>query len=557
MNSINGDFWKCQKKGFTSFDGSLNIAVEAVDRPCLDGLGDKTALIWLNHKGNERRFTFGELSELSGRFSAGLSRIGVKKGDRVFIYMERIPENYIAVLGVIKCGAIACPLFSGFGGSALFERINDSAGSFVITSAGLCGDIYGISSQLGSLKGIVVFNDAHGAVEPCSGVEVFDFNDIVSSSDAVFVENTSANDYALIHYTSGTTGKPKGAVHRHLAVIGHYYSTRETFKFEADSIYWCTADPGWITGTSHGIFGPWSLGVTQVVYAGGFDAGKWYETIDRLSVDIWYTSPTAIRQLMRESDTVKKYALKSLKRIYSVGEPLNPEAIEWSKNNLGIPVHDTWFQTETGAIMITNRPGIEIRPGSMGKPLEGITVKIVDDDGRELPPCEEGNLALIPDFPSLFVAYWKKDEIFSSRFRHGLYYTGDRARAAADGYFWFVSRNDDVMKVSGHLLGPFEVESALLEMKEVAESAVVGVPDDSTGEAPIAFVVLKKGFLPDRKLEMKMRTHVRMRIAPYAIPHKFRFVEKLPKTRSGKIVRRMLKNIEMGIETGDLSTLEE
>ncbi len=558
MKNINLDFWIKKNNNFTAQDGFMNLAVEAVDRACLNGCPDKTALIWINHKNEEKKFTFRELETLSGIFSAGLKNIGVKKGDRVYIYMEKIPENYIAILGIIKCGAIACPLFSGFGKKALLERIKDSEGSYIITTGKICNDIIDIALQIESLKGIIIYGSHLKNVKiDLNKIKIIEYSDLLSSANGIFIEKTQATDYALMHYTSGTTGKPKGAVHHHAAILSHRYSSTETFKFEDNDIYWCTADPGWITGTSYGIFGPWSLGVTQLVYEGGFDPEKWYEIIDKYGVNILYTSPTAIRQLMRETEIIKKYSLKSLKKIYSVGEPLNPEAIQWAEANIGLPIYDTWFQTETGAIMITNRPGIAIKPGSMGKPLDGVKALIVDDDGRELKCGETGNLVLVSDFPSLFTSYWQKKDVYDSRFKNRFYFTGDRARVDDEGYFWFVSRNDDVMNVSGHLLGPFEVESALLELPEIVESAVIGIPDVSLGEIPIVFIVLNKEFTSDKKLEMKIKAHIRFKIAAYAVPHKINFIDKLPKTRSGKIMRRMLKNLELGLPIGDTSTLEE
>jgi len=558
---LNEDFWLPIEKKFGFGNGRYNLAFETIDRPCLDGFGDKTALLWVNYKGEEKKFKYSELSSLSNDFSAGLVGAGLKKGERAFIYMEKVPEVYIGILGVIKAGAIACPLFSGFGKNALAERMIDGEAAFVITTDFLRDEVVEISKNIGSLRTIVVHSDRsdrHTIKDDANcKAEVICFNDIYTKNPSFKPCEMQPDECAVIHYTSGTTGKPKGAVHRHMAIMGHYYSTRETFALESDDVYWCTADPGWITGTSHGIFGPWSNGATMVVYEGGFDASKWYETIERFGVSVLYTSPTAIRQLMKEPAAVKKYDLGSLKRIYSVGEPLNPEAIEWSLRNIGLTIYDTWFQTETGAIMITNRPGLDVRKGSMGTPLPGITAMVLDEKGNPAGPGAIGDLVLKPDFPSLFTAYWKKEEIYAARFRNGFYLTGDRACRDEKGYFRFVSRNDDVMKVSGHLLGPFEVESALLELDEIVESAVIGLPDEATGEAPMAFVVFKSGIALDRKLEMKIRAYVRTKVASYAVPKKIKAVEKLPKTRSGKIMRRMLKNLELGLETGDTSTLEE
>jgi acetyl-CoA synthetase len=372
------------------------------------------------------------------------------------------------------------------------------------------------------------------------------------------IVKTSKDDYAIMHYTSGTTGKPKGVVHVHHAIVGHYATAKYVLDLQDDDIYWCTADPGWVTGTSYGIFGPWSNGISIVVDEGGFGASRWYSIIEKYKVTVWYTAPTAIRMLMKAGEkVVEKYDLSSLRIMHSVGEPLNPEGVIWSKKVFGVPFHDNWWQTETGCIQIANYQIQDIKPGSMGRPFPGVVAAIVDDEGNQLPPGEEGHLALKPPWPSMFRTYWHKEELYKSRFQHGWYITGDRARMDEDGYFWFVGRADDVINTSGHLVGPFEIESALIEHPAVAEAGVIGIPDKLRMEVPKAFVGLKDGYQPSEELKNELKHFVRERLAAYACPQEIEFVDSLPKTRSGKIMRRLLKARELGLPEGDTSTLEE
>ncbi len=372
------------------------------------------------------------------------------------------------------------------------------------------------------------------------------------------IERTDPEDFAVMHYTSGTTGKPKGAAHVHMAVMGHYATAKYVLDLHDEDVYWCTADPGWVTGTSYGMFGPWSNGVTSLVYEGGFGAGRWYSLIEKYRVSVWYSAPTAIRMLMKAGEELpKKHDLSSLRYVCSVGEPLNPEGVLWGEKAFGLPIHDNWWQTETGSILIANYPALDIRPGSMGRPFPGIEPAVIDDDGNELPPGEEGDLAVRPGWPSMFRTYWNNHELYESRFRNGWYITGDRARRDADGYFWFVGRADDVINTAGHLVGPFEVESALLEHPAVAEAGVIGKPDPVAMEVVKAFVALKDGFEPDDKLRRELTRFSREKLGAGVAPREIEFVPSLPKTRSGKIMRRLLKARELGLPEGDTSTLEE
>jgi acetyl-CoA synthetase len=361
-----------------------------------------------------------------------------------------------------------------------------------------------------------------------------------------------------MHYTSGTTGKPKGALHVHKAVLGHYATGKYVLDFHEDDIYWCTADPGWVTGTSYGMFAPCTNGVTSVIYEGGFSASKWYQVIQDYKVTVWYTAPTAIRMLMKAGEMVpKRFDLSSLRYTMSVGEPLNPEGVVWGEKNIGLPFHDNWWQTETGSIMIANYPVMPIKPGSMGRPMPGINPAVIDEEGKIVPPGEEGDLAVKPGWPSMFRQYWKNEEMYNSRFRNGWYITGDRARMDADGYFWFVGRADDVINTAGHLVGPFEVESALIEHPAVAEAGVIGKPDPVAMEIVKAFVSLKEGVESSEELRRELMGFARQKLGPGVAPREIEFIDSLPKTRSGKIMRRLLKARELGLEEGDTSTLEE
>ena len=434
----------------------------------------------------------------------------------------------------------------------------DSGASVVITSGKLKKVIDGIRGDLPALKHTIVVNRHDKDVEGLKDGDINYTSEMDNASDEFEIVKTRADDFSVIHYTSGTTGKPKGAMHVHQAIIGQYVTAKYVLNLQDDDIYWCTADPGWVTGTSYGMFGPWSNGISQVVYAGGFKAGRWYDIIEKYKVNIWYSAPTAIRMLMKAGDELlKKHDLSSLRDIYSVGEPLNPEAVIWSNNVFGIPFHDTWWQTETGSILIANYPVQDIKPGSMGTPFPGIEATILDNDWNELGTGKEGHLAIKPGWPSMFKAYWGNEKLYESRFKNGWYITGDRAKKDEDGYFHFIGRADDVIISSGHLIGPFEVESVLIEHPAVAEAAAIGKPDTMATEVVKVFVALKDGYSPSEELIIDIRQFSRRKLTAYSRPREIEFVDSLPKTRSGKIVRRLLKARELGLPEGDTSTLED
>ena len=538
--------------------GWLNKAHEAIDRHANGTKRDKVAMIWEGKNGEREDYTFGQLKTQTDKFANVLKSLGIEKGDRVFIFMDRLPELYIAFFGILKAGAIAGPLFSAFGPDPVKDRLQDSGAKVLITQPDLRRKISGIIPELFELQHIVIVNKDNRDPEPRETADLDYFEEMGKASADFDIVETSQYDYSIMHYTSGTTGKPKGAVHRHQAAVQQYATGKWVLDLHEDDIYWCTADPGWVTGTSYGMMAPWTNGVTQLIYEGGFRASAWYEMIQKHKVTVWYTAPTAIRMLMKAGDEVpKRFDLSTLRYMNSVGEPLNPEAVVWGVEAFGMPFHDNWWQTETGAIMCANYPGMEVRPGSMGKPLPGIELAIVDDDYRPVGPDIDGNLVVRPGWPSMFHAYWNNAEMYNSKFRGGWYVTGDRARFDKDGYFWFQGRADDVINTAGHLVGPFEVESALIEHPAVAEAGVIGKPDPIAMEIVKAFVALNDGYEASVELRNDITRFARLKLSAAVAPREIEFVPSLPKTRSGKIMRRLLKARDLGLPEGDTSTLEE
>jgi len=533
----------------------INIGWHCSDRICAMGNARKLALIWEDFEGTHRTYTFDDLRQLSNTVASYLARLGLRPGDRACLFMDRVPELYIAFLGILKMGAIAQPLFSAFGEDSLWTRLDDAGTSVILTQKKHLPKVRRIRDRLPALRHAVVV-DA-GAM-PLRDGEVALALDDEPRVDDFEVFQSVAETPSVLHYTSGTTGKPKGAQHVHYSVVSQYLTSKWVLDLQPDDIYWCNADPGWVTGTSYGIIGPWSNGATQAVLDSGFNAKRWYRFIERHRVTVWYSAPTAIRLLMREGTSLaRQFDLSSLRHLASVGEPLNPEAVHWSREAFGRPFHDTFWQTETGCMVITNFPGMPIKAGSMGKPFPGITATVLDPRTFE-PVLEVGRVGLIalrPGWPSMMRAYWNNPAGYAAKFRNGWYLCGDRATIDADGYFWFVGRDDDVINTAGHLVGPFEVESALLEHPAVAESAAVATPDPVNMEVVKAFVTLKPGYAPSDDLELEIMNTVRKKLSPLAMPQAIEFVTSLPRTRSGKIVRRVLRAKEFNEPVGDLSTL--
>ncbi|ABQ25804.1 acetate--CoA ligase [Geotalea uraniireducens] len=536
----------------------LNIAHEAVDRQAAGPLRDRLAFRWLGKDGAVQDFTFCDLKEQSSRFANVLKRLGVEKGERVFVLAGRIPPLYIAALGCLKNISVFCPLFSAFGPDPIRQRLSrGDARLLVTTERQYAKKIAGIRESLPQLRHVLLTD-----IDDDLDETVLSLPRLMAEASADFtIPPTDPEDMAVLHFTSGTTGMPKGAVLVHDAVLTHLVTGRYVMDFHSADIFWCTADPGWVTGSSYGIIAPLLHGITSIIDEADFDAERWYRILEEQRVTVWYTAPTAIRMLMRAAiEPLKRFDLSPLRLIHSVGEPLNPEAVVWGERVLGLPIHDNWWQTETGGIMIANYAAMEIRPGSMGRPLPGIEAAIVRrvDDSVDVltEPDVEGDLALRPGWPSMFRAYLHDEERYRKCFVSGWYITGDLAKRDADGYYWFVGRGDDIIKTSGHMVGPFEVESALMEHPAVAEAGVIGKPEPIIGEIVKAFVCLKPGFEPTDKLRLELIGFGRTRLGSAVAPKEMEFVDSLPRTRSGKIMRRLLKARELGLPEGDTSTLE-
>ncbi len=535
----------------------LNIGWYCSDRICQMGKADKLALKWEGIGGKEKQYTYNDIRQLSNTIGAFLRNLGIKPEERVCLFMDRIPELYIGFIGILKTGAIAQPLFSAFGDESLLVRLENAETSVVFTQKKHVGKVRKILDKLPHLKHIVIVDD--NGKSPLQQREIAFNMDDAERVDNFEVHPTLAESPSVLHYTSGTTGMPKGVKHVHYSLISQYLTTKWVLDLQDDDIYWCTADPGWVTGTSYGIIGAWALGVTQCVNDIGFSADAWYRFIEKHKITVWYSAPTAIRSLMKAGDdVVKNYNLSSLRHLASVGEPLNAEAVIWSEKVFGLPFHDSYWQTETGSIMISNYPGMKIKPGSMGKPFPGITGTILNPDTyEEMPIGKAGLIGFKPGWPAMMRTYWNNEETYQKKFQNGWYIPGDRSYIDTEGYYWFIGRDDDIINTGGHLVSPFEVESALLEHPAVAESAVVAKPDFVNMEVVKAFVTLKPGNVASEELDLDIMNFIRKKLSPLAMPQEIEFVPNLPKTRSGKIMRRVLKAQEWGEEIGDISTLED
>jgi acetyl-CoA synthetase len=552
--------WQAILTELQSASGSanLNIAQLAVDSNAAGPRSEHVALRWLAKSGETRDLTFRELQTATNRFANALGLLGVQKGEHVFSLMGRTPELHIAAMGALKRGCVFCPLFSAFGPEPVHERLSLGDARVLITTEKLYRKkVAALRARLPGLKHILLVDVAAHARDNVWSMSAW----MSGASENFSIPDTDPESMALLHFTSGTTGRPKGAIHVHKAALMHYMTGKYALDFHPDDIFWCTADPGWVTGTSYGIVSPLIHGVTSILDEGDFDAERWYHILETQRVTVWYTSPTAIRMLMRAGiEPLRRYDLGHLRFIASVGEPLNAEAVVWGQNFLGLPIHDNWWQTETGGIMIANYPAMDIRPGSMGRPLPGVEAEVVHktDDGRieVLDAGLEGELALRPGWPSMFRGYLNDDERYRKCFKDGWYLTGDLVRRDADGYFWFLGRADDIIKTAGHMVGPFEVESVLMAHPAVSEAAVIGKPDPVIGSIVKAFVTLKAGVEPAEPLRLELIGFARERLGSAVAPKEIEFVDALPHTRSAKIMRRLLRARELGLPEGDLSTLE-
>jgi len=541
-----GFSWEAARRELEGLPGgALNIAHEAVDRHAAGALAGQVALRFLQRDGSVRALTYAELRRLTNRFANVLAKLGIRKGDRLFVLSGRIPELYIGVLGGLKAGVVVCPLFSAFGPDPVRMRLEIGRGNVVLTTETLFRrKLEKSAPSLPSLRHVLLVGDS-GASTRVPGT--LDLQGLMEeASDEFAVEPTRPDDGSFLHFTSGTTGTPKGAMHVHGAVVMHYATGKFALDLHPEDVFWCTADPGWVTGTSYGIVAPLLHGVTSVVDEADFDAERWYRILQDQGVTVWYTAPTAIRMLMKAGpEPAKRYRYPKLRFVASVGEPLNPESVWWGEDVLGLPIHDNWWQTETGGIMIANTPAMDIKPGSMGKPLPGIEACIVsrgEDGGVRVidAPNTEGELALRAGWPGMFRGYLNQEERYRKCFAGELYLTGDLAKRDSEGYYWFVGRADDVIKSAGHLIGPFEVESALLSHPAVAEAAAVAAPDPERGAVVRAIVVLRNRE-PSEELARELQEHCKRETAPYKFPRIVEFANELPKTNSGKIRRAALR----------------
>lgn len=545
--------WEDVEKQFSWYEtGKVNMAYEAIDRHVANGRGDKVALYY-SDAARDESYTFADLSRKTNQFANVLRKLGIQKGDRIFIFMPRTPELYVSLLGSLKVGAVVGPLFEAFMETAVRDRLEDSGAVAIVTTPSLVHRVP--RSELPALKNIVLVGEG---VEQEEGI--VDFHaEMSTASEEAEIEWLQREDGLLIHYTSGSTGKPKGVFHVHNAMLQHYHTGNVVLDLKEDDVYWCTADPGWVTGTSYGIFAPWLHGATNVIRGGRFSPQDWYATIEKYKVSVWYSAPTAFRMLMGAGDDViANFNLSSLRHVLSVGEPLNPEVVRWGMKVYNHRIHDTWWMTETGGQLICNYPSMAIKPGSMGRPVPGVEAAIIDDQGNVLPPFRMGNLAIRTPWPSMMRKVWNNPAKYEEYFRlTGWYVSGDSAYMDDEGYFWFQGRIDDVINTSGERVGPFEVESKLVEHPAVAEAGVIGKPDPMRGEIIKAFISLREGYTPSDELKADIARFVKEGLSAHASPREIEFKDKLPKTRSGKIMRRVLKAWELNLPTGDLSTIED
>ncbi|SER41351.1 acetate--CoA ligase [Salipaludibacillus aurantiacus] len=546
--------WDDVKKEFSWYkSGKINVAYECIDRHADEGKGNKTALLYSDASRNES-YTFNDLKKRTNQAAHMFRRLNVNKGDRVFIFMPRSPELYIALLGAVKMGAVVGPLFEAFMKEAVRSRLEDSEAKVIVTTPELVSRVP--HEELPHLEKIILVGEHAATNDP-----FYSFSEEMKASpnDDSAIEWVNLEDGLILHYTSGSTGKPKGVYHVHNAMLQHYQTAKWVLDLREDDIYWCTADPGWVTGTSYGIFGPWLNGVTNVVRGGRFSPDDWYNTIDTFNVTVWYSAPTAFRMLMAApKDILEKYDLNSLRHILSVGEPLNPEVVRWGWDVFKHRIHDTWWMTETGGMLICNYLSEPVKPGSMGKPFPGIHAAIIDNEGNELPPNEMGHLAIQTGWPAQMRKIWKNDEKFQEYFSiPGWYVSGDTAFRDDEGYFWFQGRNDDVIMTAGERVGPFEIESKLVEHPAVAEAGVIGKPDEMRGHIIKAFIALRPEYKTSDELKSEIQKFIKTELAAHAVPKEIEFKDKLPKTRSGKIMRRVLKAWEMNEPAGDLSTMDD
>ncbi len=531
-----------------------HIAFEAVTKHCQNENCDQNVIRWIQNDLTEIQYSYEYLESESNQIANVLKNLGIKAKDVVSIFLPRSPILLTSFFGILKLQAISCILFSSLGAEALVDRLGDSRAKIVITKKSLVRKLLAIKEQLPHLQAILTVDQEEHTSE-----FVMSLIKLTHQADRNFEydHQVDAETPAFLQYTSGSTGKPKGALHVHGAILDIVQSFKEVMMLEPDDLYWCTADPAWITGLCYGIIAPLSTNATSIQFGGSYHADNWMKILKEKGVTVWYTAPTALRMLMQEDENkLDIVRSNSLKRIYSVGEPLNPEIYHWGKRIFGTEVYDNWWQSETGSIMIANRPGMDVKPGSMGKPRSGIKPFILDDHDQEQPAGSQGYLTLRKSWNSMFRTYYFNKKAYEEKFHGDYYFTGDLAFMDEDGYFWYVSRYDDVINTAGHLVGPFEVESALLEIEEIGDTAVIGVDDTLLHKKIVAFIVLHDNKVWDKALELKCRLYVSNKVSTAATPTEFIITDRIPKNQSGKILRRVLRAQYEGSDPGDLSTME-
>lgn len=545
--------WKDVEKEFSWYEsGKVNIAYEAIDRHAETYRKNKVAL---HYKDADRKeaYTYNEMKKMTNKAANVLrNQSNLEKGDRLFVFMPRSPELYFSLLGALKMGVIVGPLFEAFMEEAVYDRLSDSEAKAIVTTPELLERVP--LDKLPKLETIFLVGEN---IEETNQIVDFMKHLNIASKDFT-VEWMDIEDPMLLHYTSGSTGKPKGIVLVQNAMVQQLQTARWVLDLRDEDIYWCTADPGWVTGTVYGVLGPLLNGTTTLILGGRFSPENWYGALEEYDVTVWYSAPTAFRMLMGAGDEeVKKHDLSSLRHILSVGEPLNPEVVRWGMDTFNLRIHDTWWMTETGAHTICNYNCLPIKLGSMGKAVPGIEAAIIDNQGNVLAPYEMGNLAIKKGWPAMMRTIWNRQELYDTYFINDEWYvSGDSAYMDEDGYFWFQGRVDDVIMTSGERVGPFEVESKLLEHEAIVEAGVIGKPDPVRGEIIKAFIALHEGYEPSDELKEDIRQFVKKGLAAHAAPREIEFKDKLPKTRSGKIMRRVLKAWELDLPAGDLSTIE-
>lgn len=558
-----------------------NITHNCIDRHIKGPRRNKLALIWEAETGETRSFSYLALHREVCKFANVLSSLGVQTGDRVTVYMPRIPEQIFAILAIARLGAVHSVIFGGFSTDALISRIEDAKSKVVITADGglmnrkniplksIVDEAVRKSASVTSVLVVRRLGDAEPVeMEPGRDFWYHELAELPVSQRACPPVPVDAEHPLFILYTSGTTGKPKGIVHVHGGYqVGVHYTITNVFDMREEDRYWCTADAGWVTGHSYIVYGPLLAGATQFIYEGSPGTpypNRWWKMVEKYGINILYSTPTAIRGLMRYGEAwPDKHDLSSLRLLGSVGEPINPEAWRWFHRVIGkerCPIMDTWWQTETGAFMISPTPTVPLKPGSPTRPLPGIEVDVVDEEGKPVPTGADGFLVVKKPWPAMLRTLYQNPELYKEVYWstiEGMYFTGDSARKDEDGYIWVIGRMDDVIKVSGYRLGTAEIESALVAHHDVVEAAVVGIPHELKGNAIHAFVSLKAGVEPSEELAEALTAWVGAHLSKIARPEEIRFVEKLPKTRSGKIMRRLLRAELLGQPIGDTSTLEE